>query len=160
MNIQLSDYKSFDVRDITFSKPEIGNISGNLPKISFKRLRIGARYEDGTQGDLLIQTPENLLSFGLQENTDLATGAVSGYQMPVCLWNRNGATADEKAFTDKFNDIVEYIKTYLVAHRDEIEKYDLELTDLKKFNPLYWKMEKGKIVEGRGPMLYVKVMSS
>lgn len=160
MNIQLSDYKSFDVRHITFSKPEVGSISGNMPKISFKRLRIGARYADGSQGDLLIQTPENLLSFGLQENTDLATGAVSGYQLPICLWNRNGATADEKAFTDKFNEIVEYIKTYLVAHRDEIEKYDLELTDLKKFNPLYWKMEKGKIVEGRGPMLYVKVMSS
>lgn len=160
MNIQLSDYKTFDVKNITFSKPEIGNISGNLPKISFKRLRIGARYSDGSQGDLLIQTPENLLSFGLQENTDLTTGAVSGYQFPVCLWNRNGATAEEKAFTDKFNDIVDYIKTYLVEHRDEIEKYDLELTDLKKFNPLYWKMEKGKIVEGRGPMLYVKVMSS
>lgn len=162
MNIQLSDYQSFDVRDIVFSKPEIGSISANSsgPKISFKRLRIGARYRDGSQGDLLLRTPENLLSFGLQENTDLGTGAVSGYQFPICLWNRNGATPDEKAFTDKFNEIVEYVKSYLVAHRDDIEKYDLELTDLKKFNPLYWKMEKGKVVEGRGPMLYVKVMSS
>lgn len=159
-NLQLSDYKTFDVRKITFSKPEVGSISGNLPKISFKRLRIGARYPDGSHGDLLIQTPENLLSFGLQENTDLATGAVSGYQFPICLWSRNGATEEEKAFTDKFNEIVEYVKAYLVEHRDEIEKYDLELTDLKKFNPLYWKMEKGKVVEGRGPMLYVKVMSS
>lgn len=159
-NLQLSDYKTFDVRKITFSKPEVGSISGNLPKISFKRLRIGARYPDGSHGDLLIQTPENLLSFGLQENTDLATGAVSGYQFPICLWSRNGATEEEKAFTDKFNEIVDHIKAYLVAHRDEIEKYDLELTDLKKFNPLYWKMEKGKVVEGRGPMLYVKVMSS
>ena len=160
MNIQLSDYKDFDVSNITFSKPETGNISGNMTKISFKRLRIGAKYADGSQGDLLIPTPANLLSFGLQENTDMATGAVTGYQFPICLWNRNGASPDEKAFTDKFNEIVDCIKNYLVEHRDLIEKYDLELTDLKKFNPMYWKMEKGKIVEGRGPMLYVKVMSS
>ena len=34
-----------------------------------------------------------------------------------------------------------------------IEKYDLEKADLKKLNPLYWKREQGKIVEGRGPTL-------
>jgi len=134
--------------------------AASVSKISFKRMRIGCRYPDGNQGDFLLKTPENLMSFGLQENTDLATGAVTGYQFPLCLHNRNGATAEEKAFLDKFNEIVEYCKNYLVEHRDDIEKYDLELNDLKKFNPVYYKMEKGKIVEGRGPMLYLKVMSS
>lgn len=158
MNLQLSDYKTFDVNSIVFSKPEIGSIPGS--KLSFKRIRIGTNYSDGTTGDLLLKTPENLMSFGLQENTDMTTGAVSGYQFPICLWNRNGATPEEKLFTDRISEIAEHCKNYLIAHRDEIEKYDLELTDLKKFNPLYWKMEKGKIVEGRGPMLYIKVMSS
>jgi len=32
------------------------------------------------------------------------------------------------------------------------------MSDLKKFNPLFWKMEKGKIVENKGPMLYSKVI--
>jgi hypothetical protein len=163
MNVQLSDYNNFDVKNIIFSKADAGSVSGGgagLSKISFKRMRMGCRYADGSTGDLLLKTPESLMSFGLQENTDLATGAVTGYQFPICLWNRNGATAEEKAFTDKFTEIAEYCKKYLVEHRDEIEKYDLELNDLKKFNPLYWKMEKGKIVEGRGPMLYLKVMSS
>ena len=163
MNVQLSDYNNFDVKNIIFSKADAGSVSGGgagLSKISFKRMRMGCRYADGSTGDFLLKTPESLMSFGLQENTDLATGAVTGYQFPICLWNRNGATAEEKAFTDKFNEIVEYSKKYLVENRDEIEKYDLEMNDLKKFNPLYWKMEKGKIVEGRGPMLYLKVMSS
>jgi len=158
MNLQLSDYANFDVNSIVFSKPEIGSIPGS--KLSFKRIRIGTNYSDGTTGDLLLKTPDNLMSFGLQENTDMTTGAVSGYQFPICLWNRNGATPEEKLFTDRITEIAEHCKNYLIAHRDEIEKYDLELTDLKKFNPLYWKMEKGKIVEGRGPMLYIKVMSS
>jgi hypothetical protein len=160
---QLSDFLDFDVKNIIFSKPEVGSVAGGasgVSKISFKRVRIGVKYPDGSTGDLLMRTPENLMSFGLQENTDLATGAVSGYQFPICLWNRNGPTTEEKKFTDKFDEILEYCKRYLVDHRDEIEKYDLEMNDLKKFNPIYRKMEKGKIVEGRGPMLYLKVMSS
>jgi hypothetical protein len=31
---------------------------------------------------------------------------------------------------------------------------------LNKFNPLYWKKEKGKIVEGTGPTLYPKLIQS
>ena len=38
--------------------------------------------------------------------------------------------------------------------------YDLDMSDLKKFNPLYWKTEKGKILEDRGPTLYAKCLYS
>ena len=90
----------------------------------------------------------------------MATQAVNGYTMPLCLWNKDGPSDEEKAFSDKFDEIVEHIKEYIIDHRDDIEKYDLEMTDLKKFNPLYWKREKGKIVEGRGPTLYAKLLVS
>jgi hypothetical protein len=36
----------------------------------------------------------------------------------------------------------------------------LEPANLKKFNPLYWKRDKGKIVEGSGPTLYAKLIVS
>ena len=36
--------------------------------------------------------------------------------------------------------------------------YNLDFSDLKRFNPLYWKTEKGKIVEDRGPTLYAKCL--
>ena len=41
-----------------------------------------------------------------------------------------------------------------------IEKYELEAADLKKLNPLYYKKDKGKIVDGTGPTLYAKVMQN
>jgi hypothetical protein len=69
-----------------------------------------------------------------------------------------GAKPEEIEFTNVVNAIVDRCKEYLVQNRDEIERYDLEMNDLKSFNPLYWKKEKGKIVEGKGPMLYVKCM--
>lgn len=153
---QLTDLHNLDLENMVFSKPEIGNIAGQ--KLSFKRIRVATRYPDGSIGDLVIATPPNLHSFGLQETRDMGSNLLNGYTMPLCLWNRNGPTADEKLFTDQFTAIVERCKKYLLDHRDEIEKYDLEASDLKKFNPLYWKMEKGKVVEGRGPMLYTKVI--
>lgn len=155
---QLTEIEQFNVQNLVFSKPEIGNIPGQ--KINFKRIRIGIRYPDQNIGDLIIATPPQLMCFGLQENRDLSTNMINGYVLPICLWNRNGPSREEKMFTDTFDVITEYIKNYLIEHRDDIEKYDLDTSDLKKFNPLYWKTEKGKIVEDKGPMIYAKVMWS
>lgn len=158
---QLSDFRTFDAnKNLIFSKPEIGSIGNSVPKITFKRIRLSARNPDGTIGDLVLNTASDLLSFGLQENVDMTTGKANGYSFPICLWSRTGATEEEKLFVTQFDRLVEVCKNYLVAHREELEKYDLELADLKKFNPLYWKMDKGKIVEDRGPMLYVKVLEN
>lgn len=155
-NLQLSNYLNYDTKKLIFSKPEIGNIPGQ--KINFKRIRIATCYDDGSVGDLILSTPPNLMSFGLQESRDMVTNQINGYTLPLCLWNRNGPTNEETAFTNTFNSICDAIKTYLIEHKEEIEKYDLDMADLKKFNPLFWKMEKGKIVENRGPMLYSKVI--
>ena len=157
-NTQLSSFENFDVNNVIFSKPELGNIPGQ--KISFKRIKVGVRNNDGTIGDLILATPPNLLSFGLQENRDLATGSLNGYVFPICLWSRSGVTESEKSFTNVFSAIIDRFKTYLLENKESIEKYDLDMSDLKKLNPLYWKMEKGKILEDRGPMLYVKTMMS
>lgn len=153
---QLSDFQNFNTDNVLFSKPEVGNIPNQ--KITFKRIRIATRNEDGSIGDLVFSTPPDLLSFGLQESRDLNSNQINGYVFPICLWGQHGCTPEEKRFTDTFNQVVEVCKKYLLDHRDEIERYDLDASDLKKFNPLFWKMEKGKIVEGRGPMLYVKVI--
>jgi len=157
---QVADYHSFNTENIVFSKPESGSIAGSIPKISFKRIRVASRNNDGSVGELILLTPPNLMSFGLQENIEMGTGNVNGYQFPMCLWNKNGPSLDETKFVDTFNKIVDYCKKYLVDNRDMIEKYDLEMNDLKKFNPLYWKMDKGKIVEDKGPMLYIKVINN
>jgi hypothetical protein len=154
--VQLSDFQNYNTDNMVFSKPEVGNIPGQ--KINFKRVRIATKYTDGSVGDLIFSTPEKLHSFGLQESRDLATNKLNGYVLPLCLWNRNGPTENEKSFTELFNVLSEHCKKYLLEHKEEIEKYDLDMSDLKKFNPLFWKMDKGKPVEGRGPMLYVKVL--
>jgi len=160
-NTQLTNFRDFEPTSrVLFSKPEAGSIQGSLPKITFKRIRLNVKNVDGSIGELVLETPPNLLSYGLQENLDMQTGKVNGYSFPVCLWNRNGASEEEKLFVEKLNLLVEVCKQHLVENRESIEKYDLEMNDLKKFNPLYWKTEKGKIIEDRGPMLYLKVLEN
>ena len=156
-NTQLTQPAGYNVNNMVFSKPEVGNIPGSA--MNFQRIRISTKNPDGTMGDLVVPT-ETIFSFGVQENTDMASGAVNGYTMPLCLWNKDGPSTEEKAFSDKFDEIVEHIKSYVIDHRDDIEKYDLDMSDLKKFNPLYWKRERGQIVEGRGPTLYAKLLVS
>jgi len=154
-NTILTSIDNLDVNNIVFSKPEINNIPGN--KLSYKRIRINIKNGEELS-DLVLESPPNLLSWGLAEQIDMQSNALNGYQIPVCLWSKNGPSAEEKKFTDTIDSICQYIKNYLVEHRDDIEQYSLEFADLKKFNPLYWKTEKGKIVEDKGPTLYAKCL--
>lgn len=157
---KLSTPKEYNVTNMIFSKPETGTIPGSVPKLTFKRIKINTKNSDGTVGDLIFETPADLFSFGLQENREMGTGNINGYVLPICLWNKNGATEEEKTFTSVIDKVVEKCKEHLLENKDEIEKYNLELADLKGLNPLYWKKEKGKIVEGKGPVLYIKTLMS
>jgi hypothetical protein len=155
MSKSLTSLSTLNFEDILFSKPEINNIPGQ--KLSYQRIRINIS-KNGELSDLIIPSPPSLLSWGLQESRDLATQNLNGYQVPVVLWSNGNPSTEEVEFTDRFKDLCEYIKTYLVENKASFDKYDLELSELKKFNPLYWKMEKGKIVEDKGPTLYAKCL--
>lgn len=157
-NTQLTSAFGYDVNNMRFKKP----IKGSIPNstVEFLRLPIGTKNPDGSYGDLIIPTVADLYSFGLSPSENMTTGKIDGYTLSLCLHNREGATDEEKQWVDTFNKIVDHIRKYLIDHRDEIEKYELEAAELKKLNPLYYKKEKGKIVEGTGPVLYPKVLQN
>lgn len=156
-NTQLTVADGYDVSNMVFSEVNKGSIPGT--PVQYMRVMISTKNPDGTIGDLIFPT-EELFSFGVSENTDMASGKVNGYTLPLCLWARDGATKSQKAWTDTFANIVEHCKDHLVANREEIEQYDLAKSDLKKLDPLYWKRDRGKVVEGTGPTLYAKLIVS
>jgi hypothetical protein len=158
MNTQLTSALSYNTKNIRFSKPAINSIPGSTPPVTYKRIYVNTLNPDGTLGDLILET-STLFSYGVSENTNIDNGAVNGYVMPLCLWNKDGATKDEEKFVTTFTNIVEACKKHLMDEKDELELYELEDTDLKKFNPLYWKKDKGKVVEGKGPTLYCKLIT-
>ncbi len=156
MTTIISSPLNYSVDEIVFSEPQTVGIPDS--DMSFKRINIQTRYKDGTQGDLVFAT-SRLFSFGVSEETSRETGKVSGYKMPLCCWNIDGASKEELAFTDILEAIAEKCKDHILENKDEIEKYDLQRSDLRKIcSALYWKMEKGKRVEGQGPTLYGKLV--
>ena len=154
-NTQLTQATGYNPeKSMIFGKPKEGSIPNST--VVFKRVPIGTRNPDGTTGELVIPT-ERVYSFGPSANVGLS-GQPDGYSLSLCLHHRDGPTQREKEWVETFNHIVENIKTYLITNRDLVGKYELEMTDLKKLNPLYYKREKGKVVEGSGPVLYPKLL--
>lgn len=158
-NTQLTSASGYDTKRMIFSDAQVGSIPNSVPAISYKRITISTLNEDGTTGDLVFPTSQ-LFSFGVSENKNPETDKVNGYVMPLCLWNRDGSSKEEKEWSTTFDAVIERCKEHLIANREEIDQYSLEMADLKKFNPLYWKREKGKIVDGTGPTLYAKLIVS
>jgi hypothetical protein len=156
-NTQLTSAFGYDVNNMRFRKPVDGSILNDTVK--FKRIAIGTRNPDGSLGDLIIPTLP-VYSFGLSENVNPQTMKTDGYSLSLCLYTKDNATEEQKKWVETFNSIVEHVKKYLLDHKDDIEKYELEAADLKKLNPLYYKKDKGKIVDGTGPTLYAKVMQN
>ncbi len=151
----------YDVSNIIFGKPENKAIpnNGNGPSMSYYTIPVKTTNPDGTVGDLILEI-EDAFCFGVQENRDMATNKINGYTMPIPLWSKTGPTQAEKEWVETFNRICDTCADHLLECKDDVGKYELEKSDLKKFNPLYWKREKGKIVEGTGPTLYGKLMYS
>lgn len=155
MNRKLFDIATLNLSDLSFSEPETKSIPGQ--KLSYQRLRLSL-LENGKHFDCLFRSPPSLLSWGIQESRDPATDELTGFQMPIVMWTNNGNEA-ERAFTDGFDRFCEHVKQQLLEKKATFGKYDLELSELKRLNPMYWKMEKGKVVdESKGPTLYGKCL--
>ena len=140
-NTQLTSVFDYDVKRMMFSAPQAGVIPNSKPPVAYKRVNISTKNEDGTIGELILPAT-TLFSFGVSENTDPTTQAVNGYVLPICLHNRDGASPEEEQWVTTFTSIVDHVKKHLVAHKNDIEMFDLEMSDLKKLNPLYYKKDK------------------
>ena len=156
-NTQLTSAIGYDTENMIFSEPNVSTIpTANVP-ITIKRIPISTRNPDGTVGDLIISAKG--FSFGVQENKDFTTGKPNGYQFPISLYTKGAVTEEEKEWVESFGRIVEKCKEHLVAHKKEIQKYDLEMRDLKKLNPIYWKRIDGEIAPDASPVFYVKLIT-
>jgi len=160
----LTEAQGYNVNSVIFSNAIPGTIPGSSPSMPYKRINIATQNPNGTVGDLILPTSQRFC-FGLSENRDPNNDQrITGYSMGICMWTRKddgGPTEEEKAWTDTFEQIVNHCKEHIINHKDELEKWELDMSELKKFgNCMYWKRDKGRLVPDLGPTLYVKLMAS
>ena len=157
--LSLVNSENIKFENIIFKEPELQTI----PNTSIQYRKVKFAYFDeelGKETDLILESPPNLMSYGLQEDTDMNSGKLTGYTLPIVLTSNNSSkgTPLEENFIKLLEEITEKTKDYLVENKDEIEKYDLLRTDLKNLSPIFRKKEKGKVVEGVSPKLYAKTI--
>jgi hypothetical protein len=150
-NTQLTTLNHFKTQNIIFGKLRDGTT---------KRIPIGVKNPDGTTGEFVLETLD-LYSFGLQQNMKYKTKEPDGsYSLVMCLYNKDAPTDEQKKWVETFNDIVEYIKHYIIEQKASIGKPRLILSDLRDLNPIFLKKDPntGEPAVGATPMLYIKVL--
>jgi hypothetical protein len=158
VNTQLTLAEEYKNDNVVYAKANQESIPGDAG-MTYHRINLMYRNSDGTVGEFIVPT-EQLFSFGVSENTSPETKNVTGYSLPLCLLGRDNSTPEEQAFVDMINSLVEHTKKHLLTDevKSSLEAWELEASDLKKLNPLYYKKVKGKVVEGTGPVLYAKLL--
>ena len=147
---RLTNYSDIKVENISFGKVEVGRVPGK--NITYERIPITIIHGDNLFGSLFIPT-EQFFSFGAQQNINKDAGVVNGWALPIVMYNRDGATGEQLKWVEKFGEIVERCKDYVM------ELYDLERSQLNKIGGcMWWPKNEGIVDEERGPTLYPKLI--
>ena len=78
-NTQLTNYSTYDVKNMTFSDVQECTIPGDGDGLTYKRINLGTKYQDGSYGELIVKTPK-YFSFGVSENIKKP----GEYSFPLC----------------------------------------------------------------------------
>jgi len=141
MPVALTDYRQFDADRICFSDPIPIYPQQGEP---YHKVDIGVIDPEDRRQDLILNTPPRLLSFGVQERRE------GGYQMPIILTNRKGATEDQKHFVELLESIVSRCRDYIKDHFPGV--------DFEKLRLLSWK--NGQDQQKDIPMVYLKLITN
>jgi hypothetical protein len=147
---------------LRFQKPINGG-SPNTYRIPVSGCKDGRPFPS-----VFIATP-TVFSFGVTPQANIGEKVeedlsnVKSYTLPLCLYNKAGPAPEEVQFVELFNSIVEACKVYLCTKEvnEQLAKFgddQLQMSDLKRLNPLYYKKVKGVIEPGTGPVLYAKLL--
>jgi hypothetical protein len=159
-NTVLTDLLTYTASErMKYEDPSPEEIKVGKATVTAYRVNIYTTNEDNTEGDLICDM-EECFSFGVSENTD-QSGKPNGYSLPLCLYDKDGATENQKLKVKKMEEIIQHAKEHIYNIRKEIKK-DIDSPndkDLRKLEFFYYsKDEDGNKLLDKGPTIYPKLM--
>lgn len=162
-----------DINQIVFDEPAIEAVPSST--FTNRRIKIGYRLPDGSVTQLQIPFPKSYSygiqaeSYGAEQQRDardkqpqkVDPKLISGYTMPLCLWEKNSSpTPEQEFFLELIKKIAEKCKDGVLEKKSKCGKHDLEKSDLKKIlNALWFKRDdEGKVMENFPPVLNTKLI--
>lgn len=152
MSNELTDFMNLNVNNIIFSETYNGKYTKFIP--------IG--YSDSTGDDeqihkLILNTPSNLYTNGIQPKYDNKTKTeIVGYNLFLNMWNKKkGPSPEELNFTNKINEILQYIREFLTSIKDELNIGQEMIDNIRILSSYGSDPEK---TEKQQPKLFCKLM--
>ena len=108
---RLTNYYDIKPENIRFCATQVSNVPGK--DITYQRIPITIKHCDGTYGSLLIKT-EKCFTFGAQRNIDKETGELTGWCLPIAMYDRDSPTKAQREWVEKFYEVVECCRDFLV----------------------------------------------
>jgi hypothetical protein len=158
-NTILTNPLTYDIKNLIFDSAVKSTIPNTT--IGYYRINIATKNPDGKEGELVLGF-DRCNSSGVSEVRDQASGKLTGYSLALTLTNRDGTATDKQTATLKLIDnIIEKAKEYLMNDevQEEVERY-FKPHEFENMSPVWYKKEKGKIVEGAVPMIFCKLLYS
>ena len=128
--MQLTPISKIKKQNLIFHKSKDFKLKNS--NLTNKRLKIDSVYSDNKQGPLVIESPF-LFNFGVSERKDIKSNKLTGYCLPICLWEKDSnPKPEEHQFHKAITKITDICYRYLES------EFGPELAnDLK--SPLYFK---------------------
>lgn len=160
-NTQLTDIFTYNTKNMGFEEPYVGDIPdeknpSNPNKLKYRKVGIFTLNPDGSHGDLVVESCDDLFSFGFKENM------YGGRDLSICLHDRKGPTPEQKKWIEKFGEIIDKCKEHVIKNKQELGKPKLVPEDVRNLNPIYYKSDPatGEPVPNTSPTLTIKFMES
>lgn len=162
-NTQLIEPDTFDASRIVFDDPVAESIPGQ-PGTNY-RINIGYKNEDNTEGFFILGF-DTCYCYGVSENVDINTKALTGYNVAISLYDINGATPKQQKTVESLTDILQSCKKFILRDSTQVAMGKIDdddkilESDLRKINLIFWKKENGKPNQELGGTIYPKMIWS
>ena len=144
---RLTNYSNIEPENIRFCAPIVSNVPGK--DITYQRIPITINHDDGTYGSLLIKT-EKCFTFGARQNFDKETGELTGWTLPIAMYDRLEPTKAQREWVEGFFEIVGCCEEFLLYN------HEFEKTWLDNIANCMWTSSD----KTRGPTLYPKIIAT
>ena len=134
---ELINLLEYDTKQVVFDTQQELEIQQGNKTIKYYKLSIGNQTEQGV-GEFIFNIPYFCHSFGLEEFTN-EQGKVTNHSMSLSLIDKNASAEereDQLKMIEKFTEVIEKIKDYLLSIKKDIKKPTLDKSDLKQLNPM------------------------
>lgn len=154
-----------DYSKVHFSGPKTNQIPNST--LTYDQVDISYQEDNGALSKFYFTLPEELFSFGVQENKDPTDPTiVKGYTLPICLVDRQNQTDEQTTWIKHFDELIEHIKDKIIDNKEDYGLDDLTRPELRNINPIFRRKTKDpktgkptqKIDPTGTPTLYPKLI--